>query len=122
MSDYADLGQAKIHLNAIRHDKFSAILDLQSSLHLEKLKEMILPESKYRVFWNAVPNAKELQTKIEKEYKPHIRRYIEKSTNWRISKEIGLATSLEVTFGELFIILKYGSQKLRVKFSDIEKS
>ena len=45
-----------------------------------------------------------------------------KNTNWRISANEAIRPSLQVIYGELFIVLKRGSQTLRVKFEEIEKA
>jgi hypothetical protein len=59
---------------------------------------------------------------MDLKYKDNIRRYIMKNTSWRISANEAIRPSLQVIYGELFIILKRGSQTLRVKFEDIEKA
>ncbi|HEX5024574.1 MAG TPA: hypothetical protein VFV68_04850, partial [Agriterribacter sp.] len=119
LSDYADLGQAKLHLNAVRNDKYHAILDLENDSHLEKLHEMMREGSKYRLFWAVVSSANDLENAVNAEYKDNMRRYIERNTNWRIDRDTTLHPSLQISFGELFIVLKYGSQTIRVKFEDI---
>jgi hypothetical protein len=121
LTDYDSLGAANIHLNAIKHDKYSAILDLENSKHKEKLVEMLSPNSKYNLFWSVVKSSKELQQRINAKYKDNMRRYIERHTNWRIGRDTTIYPSVEVTFGELFIVLKYGGQTLRIKFEEIEK-
>jgi hypothetical protein len=121
LSDYDILGGANIHLNAVKHDKYAAILDLEKPAHKKKLAEMLEPDSKYRVFWAVVKSKKELEERINLRYKENLRRYIEKHTNWRIDRDSTIKPSVQVTFGELFIILKYASQTLRIKFEDIEK-
>jgi hypothetical protein len=120
LSDYSDLGLAKIHLNAVKHDKFAAILDLTNENHLTKLNEMLKETSQYRLYWAVVKSAKELQDRINKVYRDNMKRYIEKHTSWRIGRETTLYPSVQTTFGELFIILKYGSETLRIKFEEIE--
>jgi hypothetical protein len=122
LTDYDNLGAANIHLNAVKHDKYAAVLDLENPKHKQKLLEMLSPTSNYNLFWSVVKSSKGLQQRINAKYKEHMRRYIEKNTNWRISRDTTLYPSVEVTFGELFIVLKYASQVLRIKFEDIEKA
>ena len=121
VSDYDDLGLAKVHVNAVKHDRYAAILDLKKLEHRKKLGEMLLENSKYRIFWCIVKSAKDLEARVNMRWKENMRRYIDKHTNWRIDRDTALRPSLQVTFGELFIILKYGSQTLRVKFEEIER-
>ncbi|MEO6315952.1 MAG: hypothetical protein ABIU63_16870 [Chitinophagaceae bacterium] len=117
-----DLGLAKIHLNAVRHDKYAAILDLENPRHVEKIKEMLASESQYKVFWSIFNKKDELEKRLDLHYGNHIQRYIKNNTTWAISRDIGFNPKFHVIFAELFVLLKYGSQTLRVKFEDIEKA
>ena len=121
LTDYDSLGAAKLHLNAVKKDRYAAIIDLTNAAHKEKLVAMLSPGSKYRVYWSVVKSAKELQQRINARYKDNMRRYIEKHTNWRIGRDQTIYPSVEVTFGELFIVLKYSGQVLRIKFEEIER-
>jgi len=120
LTDYADENIAKTHLEALHKDKYAAILNLQHSPHKAKLMELLGANSRFHVFWAVVKSIKELEEKINAVYKPNIKSFIEQNTNWRISRETTLYPSVELVFGELFIILKYGNQTIRVKFEDIE--
>jgi hypothetical protein len=121
LSDYDILGGANIHFNAVKTDKYASIIDLEKPAHKKKLAEMLRPDSKYRLFWAVVKSKKELEERINLRYKENMRRYIELHTNWRIDRETTIKPSVQVTFGELFIILKHASQTLRIKFEEIEK-
>lgn len=120
LTDYDNLGGAKIHLNAVKHDKYAGILDLESHTHKQRLTEMLAADSNYRIFWSVVKSSKDLQQRINLRYKDNMKRYIGQHTNWRISGATTIYPSIEVTFGELFITLKYSGQTLRIKFEDIE--
>jgi hypothetical protein len=121
LTDYDNLGAAKIHLNAVKKDKYAALLDLTNPKHREKLIEMLSPGSTYNIYWSVVKSVKELQQQINARYKDNMRRYIERHTNWRIGRDHTIYPSVEVTFGELFIVLKYSGQVLRIKFEEIER-
>jgi hypothetical protein len=120
LSDYDILGGANIHFNAVKKDKYASIIDLEKEQHQKKLFEMLEPDSKYRLFWAVVKSKKELEERINLRFKENMRRYIELHTNWRIDRNTTIKPSVQVTFGELFIILKYASQTLRIKFEEIE--
>ena len=120
ISDYDDMGLAKVHLNAIKHDKFSAILSLDKAAHKNKLVELMNTNSKYRVFWAIVKSGKELEDRVNTKYRDHMRKYIMLHTNWRIDRNNSIRPTIQVTFGELYIILKHGSQTLHIKFEEIE--
>lgn len=119
-TDYGDPGLAKIHFNAVRHDKFAALINLSNAAHLVKLKSMLLHDSPYRMFWAVVRSARDLQEMVNRNYKDHMRKYIDTKTNWSIGRDQKIRPTVQLTFGELFILLKHGSQTLRIKFEEIE--
>jgi hypothetical protein len=120
LSDYVQPGEAKLHFNAIKKDRYAAIIDLEKPSHLDRVREILMEGSGYRVYFAVVRNAKELENKINKKYKEKLKLYIDKQTNWKISRDTIVNPSLQLSFGELFIILKHGSQQIRIKFEDIE--
>ena len=122
VTDYDDYGLAKVHLDAIKKDKYAAVMDLTKEKHGAKLKEMLAEGSPYRVYWAIVKDIEVIKKRIDLKYKDNIRRYIMQQTTWRISGSETIRPQLQVIFGELFIILKRSSQELRVKFEEIEKS
>ena len=122
VSDYDDPGLAKIHLAAVKQDKYASIINLSNEIHQAKITEMLLPDSAYAVYWAIVKDAEQFKRKVDAQFSDHIRRYIAKNTNWSIGGSATLRPQLQVIFGELFVILKYGSHELRIKFTDVEKS
>ncbi len=120
VSDYDDAGLAKIHLNALRHDKFAAILDLRVPKHYKKIQEMMHGDE-YDLYWCIVKSAAELKKRLDAGYKAKIRTWIEKNTLWSIAASDAVLTQFEVRFGELFLILKWRSQKASLKFEEIER-
>jgi hypothetical protein len=122
LTDYDQLGLAQIHLSAVKHDKYASIINLTNPKHKLKLLQMFHAESGYRLYWAIVKSVDEVKKRLDLKYKDNIRRYIMKRTNWRIDASEAIKPSLQVIYGELFIILKRGSQTLRVKFEEIEKA
>ena len=122
VTDYDDPGLAKIHLNAVKHDKFGAIIDLSSEVHKKKFDEM-LSGDQYQVFWSVVASSNDIKQRLTVSYAAKVRRYIDNQPNWKVSGiETVQVDGIEVTFGELFVTLKWRTQKLRIKFEDIEKA
>ena len=119
-SDYAELGEAKLHVNAVKKDRYAAIIDLRLPAHLGRIGDMLQAGSGYQIFFAVIKSAKELENQINKDYKDKLRQYVEKQTNWRISHDTIVKPSIQLSFGELYIILKHGSQQIRIKFEDIE--
>lgn len=56
-SDYAERGEAKLHLNAVKTDRYATIIDLHNPAHLKKIREMLEAGSDTGSFlrWYAVP-------------------------------------------------------------------
>ncbi|QEC69350.1 hypothetical protein FRZ67_19310 [Panacibacter ginsenosidivorans] len=123
LSHYDDKNKAIVHKRALGGDRFAAIIDLENPAHVEKLKSMLMPDSKYVVFSILVSDTEALNRRIRLKFESNIRRYIQNKTNWRIGGEQELKTQYEITFGELYIIMKYGNkQPIRIKFEEIENS
>jgi len=121
-SDYADEGPAQIHLNAVKHDKYAAIMNLKKQEHYNKLMQLMAAESKYDLYWAVVRSTADLEKRINMNYKEKMRAYIKYNTNWVIGGDETIKPAISVIFGELFITLKYGGQTLKIKFSDIERA
>jgi len=119
-SDYVELGEAKLHVNAVKKDPYAAIIDLKNPAHLTKIQEMLMAGSRYRIYFAVVRSAKELENLVNKKYKDKLKQYVDKQTNWRISRDAIVKPTIQLSFGELYIILKHGSQHIRIKFEDIE--
>jgi hypothetical protein len=120
LSDYEQPGEAKLHLNAVKKDRYAAIIDLGRPSHLNKIREMLMEGSGYRIYFAVVRSAKELENQVNRQYKDKLKQYVEKHTDWRISSDTVVKPSLQLSFGELFIILKHGNQHIRIKFEEIE--
>lgn len=120
LTHYEDKGLAKIHFNALSADKFAAIIDLENDVHREKLITMLAADSKYIIYSSLTISPKEVKNLSDKIYKEKIQKFIEKKTNWRISREQTIKPKLEITFGELYVALKYGAQTIRIRLEELE--
>ena len=121
LSDYDDLGLAKIHYKAVINDRFGSIIHLSKPAHRQKLADMTVPGSRYEVYWAVVKSKIQLEQQVNKKYKDRMREYITKNTTWRLEKDSGIRPSVQLIFGELFIVIKHGKQVVRVKFEELEK-
>ncbi len=122
LTDYEDGNMARAHLKSLNNDKYAALLNLQNPLHKAKVLELIGVHSRFHVSWAVIKSAKELENKLNHGFKEKMRRYIGRNTTWRISRDSSLQPSLQVILGELFIVLKYGGQTLRIKFEELESA
>ena len=122
VTDYDNRGLANIHLKAISHDKYGAIILLDNDKYRKQLTQLLQPASHYKVFWSVVNNLGDMEQRLKKKYSKHLMRYVSKTTDWHIARDESLAVSFQVTYGELYIIIKRKSQIIRVKFEEIETS
>ena len=122
MTDYADIGLAKGHFNALQGDRYASVIDLTKPEHLNKIREMVGEESSYRVFWAVVKSKEELERRLTSKYATHMRRYIARNTTWNVSSDKGLRPNLQMIYGDLFLVLKYGHETRRLTFEELEKS
>lgn len=120
-SDYIELGEARLHFNAVKKDRYAAVIDLQNPRHLNRIMEMLSSGSHYRIYFAVVRSAKELENLVNRKYKERLKQYVEKQTNWRLSHDTMVKPTIQLSFGEVFIILRHGNQHIRIKFEEIEK-
>ena len=120
LTHYDDKGLAKIHLNALSADRFACIIDLENDVHRQKLLMMLSPESKYIIYSSLTISPKEVKSLSDKIYKEKVQKFIDTKTNWRISREQTIKPKLEITFGELYVALKYGAQTIRIRLEELE--
>jgi hypothetical protein len=120
-SDYMDLGEAKLHVNAIKKDRYAAIIDLEKPAHLKKMQDMLIAGSGYRMFFAVVRSAKELENLVNRKYKDKLKKYVEQQTDWRISHHAVVKPTIQLSFGEIFVILRHRHQSIRIRFEEIEQ-
>ncbi|HMH33721.1 MAG TPA: hypothetical protein VK543_11865 [Puia sp.] len=121
-SHYGTLSHAQIHLSALKGDKWAAILDLEKEKHRDKILDMLRADSDWVVFSSLIASKESVEKRLNLKYEKNMRRYIEKNTNWRIGGDKTIYPQLDIAFGELFIILKYGSQQIRIKLEELDKA
>ena len=128
LSHYEDLGLAKGHLNAISKkdengvstDKYVCILDLENPVHYSKLKSMLNPDSKFVLFSSLTVPPQQVRDSLDNLLKENMANYLRTKTTWRIRKDTEINPTLETTFGELFITLKYGRESVRIRLEELE--
>ena len=121
LTDYDDLGIAMIHYKAVINDRYAAIIHLSKPAHKQKLADMSAPGSNYDLYWAVVKSKIQLERHINKKYRESIREYIKENTTWRIDHDTTVRPTVQLIFGELFIVIKHGKQVVRVKFEELEK-
>lgn len=120
-TSYEDLSYARIHESALV-DKYKAILDLRREAHKKKVEMMLCDDSMYRTWWAVVKSNEEVNQRLNRRFTENIKRFIRNNTSWRIAGDEVIRPAVEVTYGEIFVNLKRGGQRLRVKLEEIEKA
>jgi hypothetical protein len=120
-SDYMELGEARLHVNAVKKDRYAAIIDLENPAHLKRIQEMMMNGSGYQMFFAVVHSAKELESLVNRKYKDKLKKYVDRQTDWRISHHAIVKPTIQLSFGELFITLKHRNQQIRIRFEEIEQ-
>ena len=121
-TEYDDKGLALNHKDAIRKDKYAAVLDLSKPEHKEKLLSMMKADSQYAVYWAAVMNKDRLKYMLDNEYRDNLKRYIDNCTGWRPGRNDTVYPVFQVIFGEIHIVFKYGRQEQRARLDDVINS
>lgn len=122
LSHYENKSKADIHLSAIKGDRYAAVINLENEAHRNRLSEMMAPGSKYVLFSSIVKSIEETEARMNRKYKQNMKRYIQKTTHWSIPGGTSLIGHLEISYGELFITMKWANQTIRPKLEDVEKS
>lgn len=122
LTNYNDKALAEIHRKAVQNDTYAAIIDIQKEAHYNTLIAMLQPVSKYYVYWGIVEDFKKLERTLNEQFAENLKRYIDKKTTWRIGTSEVLRPGFQLTFGELYITLKWSGQSIRIKFEEIENA
>jgi hypothetical protein len=118
---YDDKGLAWVHHKAVIDDKYASVIDLERDIHRKQLDDILTSESKYILFSSLIRNRERIEKQATELYKEKYWRYLQEHSKAGISPTKSLRPSLQLIFGELFVVLKYGAETLRTKLSEIEK-
>jgi hypothetical protein len=121
VTHYDDKGLATVHHKAVSDDRYASVIDLERDTHRKQLDRIIGADSKYVVFSALIRDRGRVEKQVSEMYKEKYWRYIQQHSRAGISPTKSLRPSLQLIFGELFVVLKYGAETLRTKLSDIEK-
>ena len=117
---YSELEKALEHHNAVINDEFSAIYDLEEDDDRSEVLDMLRPGSSYEVYSSAITNPAKVQESMNKVFAKNIQNYISTKLKWPIGRDQTIRPKPEITFGELFVVLKMSGRYDRVRLSDIE--
>ena len=121
ITHYEDKGLATVHHKAVLEDKYASVIDLEREIHRKQIDSILSQDSKYILFSALIRNRERVEKQATEMYKEKYWRFIQQHSQSGISPTKSLRPSLQLIFGELFVVLKYGSETLRTKLSEIEK-
>ena len=121
ITHYEDKGLATVHHKAVLEDKYASVIDLERETHRKQIDSILSQDSKYILFSALIRNRERVEKQATEMYKEKYWRFIQQHSQSGVSPTKSLRPSLQLIFGELFVVLKYGSETLRTKLSEIEK-
>jgi hypothetical protein len=120
LTHYDELARAQIHFSAVKTDRYAAIIDLCNQKHLEKIRQMLDPGSRYLVYSSLISSRAGVERSLNARLGPNMRRFINRNTKWKIGADETIRPQVDLAFGELYIILKYRNQQVRFKLAELE--
>jgi hypothetical protein len=121
ITHYEDKGLATVHHMAVLEDKYASVIDLEREIHRKQIDDILSQDSKYILFSALIRDRERVEKQATEMYKEQYWRFIQQHSQSGVSPTKSLRPSLQLIFGELFVVLKYGSETLRTKLSEIEK-
>jgi hypothetical protein len=121
LTHYEDQGVATAHLKAVLDDKYASLIDLEKEIHRKQLDKILMHDSKYVVYSSLIRNREKAEKLASELYKEKYMRYIKQHSQSGYSPNKSLRPFIQLIFGELYVVLKYGAETLRTRLSEIEK-
>lgn len=120
ITHYSDSGKANAHYNSIPNDGNRFLYDWNNEEHRQKLYIAASQPEGFKVYSTYfLPDYKE---RITNGLKDKINKYMFKNTEWKPGKGEVINLDLYMQYGSLYATMSYNTQKIKVKFDDIEKS
>ena len=121
MTHYEDQGMATVHLKAVLEDKYASLIDLEKEVHRRQLEKILSKDSRYIVYSSLITNKERAEKMASELYKEKYWKFIQQHSRAGITPNKHLRPSIQLIFGEIFVVLKYGSETMRTRLSEIEK-
>ncbi len=120
VSHYENPAEAMHQYKVVKEEPVSKLIDLDNEDDRKEFESIMNINSGFVVYSILVANPAATKRAVDKQLKYKIQNYIASNTQWHIGKEQSIVPELETTFGELFVILKYSAQKIRVALKELE--
>lgn len=115
---YNEEDHAKAHFQAVLHDPFRHIYDIQKEDDLNRLKIAANQPAGYKIFSSYFRD--DYKRIITKNVKEKINRWMYRNTDWQPKKGQTLHVDFYLKFGKLFCTLSFQGRKIQVTFDEID--
>src|SRR4051812_34472471 len=120
ITHYDDVAKAYAHINSITNDPQRFLYDWKNEEHKKRLYVASSQPEGYKIYSTYfLPDYKD---KITATLKDKINSYIYRHTNWKPRKMEVLNVDFYMQYGSLYVAISYTTQKIKIKFDDIEKT
>lgn len=116
-SYYSDKETAKKHFKVLVNDQYADLYDATIPEQKERLYKAASQPAGYQIY---ISMLKDKEWQPSPELGPKLKRYIS-AQGWKPGRGATVGIDIFIEFGELFLTLKSGPDKLKVKLSDIER-
>ena len=114
---YDNLDGAQRHFDSLQNDSNRFLYDDSTAEHHKKLEIASKQPLGYKVYSSLLEEPWKPSEKMAEQ----IRRYISENLTWTPARKDTIVAELFTQIGELFIILKYSTNEVKVPLTDIEK-
>lgn len=121
LTHYKDKGKALEHFEAVaRNDNEAAIIDTEVEEQRNALLQKLEPGAPFVFYSSLVGDPKQLDKTSDKLFAEKVKKWIQKHKNWHVPRDYHFKTSINSTFGELFVNISFGSLKARPRLEEVE--
>ena len=118
---YQNEFEARKHLEGLTDNRHSALIQLRSTSHYNKILELLKEQSDYLLFDGNTPNLSEILSKSLERFVPGLLSYLNQDADIDLLTTVPNKTRIEVQYGELFVVIGEGFGKKIIPVMTIEK-
>ena len=115
---FTSLPMAQQYFQSIQADTGRRLFRLDDLAESQELHTLLNQPSNSRFFTSLT--IKDANEKAKKLLDKQIRAYITYKTDWQPPRSADISFNLELSFGELYVQLKYGNREIKMKLSELE--
>lgn len=115
---YNEIDKAREHFEMIKTTTGQRLYLVDNPTHWQELEALLNKPSGNRFY--TILTIEDVNQKAKKYLDKKIRYYINFRTNWRPSRGEQIAFSLDIIFGEIYVLLKYGPHQVKMPIDEFE--